>query len=37
MQTFYFAGLSGVNGGIIASIFATASIFSIIIFYFKYG
>ena len=34
---FMFAAQSGVNGGIISTIFSSSSIFSIIIFYFKYG
>jgi drug/metabolite transporter (DMT)-like permease len=37
VQCFEFAAKSGVNGGIIATIFSSSSIFSIIIFYFKYG
>ena len=35
--TFYFASLSGVNGGIISTIFASAVIFSPFMFYLKYG
>ena len=34
---FYYAGLSGVNSGIIASIFSTSILFSSLIFYFIYG
>lgn len=34
---FMFAAKSGVNGGIISTIFSSSSIFSIVIFYFKYG
>ena len=37
VQCFEFAAKSGVNGGIISSIFASSSLFSIVIFYFKYG
>ena len=35
--TFTFAGESGVNAGIIAILFATSMIFTIVIFYFKHG
>lgn len=35
--SFYFSGLSGVNGGIISSIFASAVVMIAIIFYFKHG
>jgi drug/metabolite transporter (DMT)-like permease len=35
--TFAFAFPSGVNAGIISSIFASSCIFTIIIFFFKYG
>lgn len=34
---FYFAGLSGINGGIISAIFACGVIFVGVIFYFKHG
>ena len=37
IQCFEFAARSGVNGGIISTIFSSSSLFSIIIFYFKYG
>jgi drug/metabolite transporter (DMT)-like permease len=37
ISCFGFAAKSGTNGGIIATIFSTSTIFSIIIFYFKYG
>ena len=37
IHTFYFAAGSGVNAGIIASTFASSCIFTIIIFYCKYG
>lgn len=32
-----FASKSGVNGGIISTIFSSSCIFTIVIFYFKYG
>ena len=35
--SFYYAGLSGVNSGIIASIFSTSALFSPLIFYAQYG
>jgi drug/metabolite transporter (DMT)-like permease len=35
--TFYFAGLSGVNSGIISTVFSTCVVFTAIIFRFKYG
>ena len=37
IYTFAFAFPSGVNAGIISSIFASSCIFTIIIFYFNYG
>jgi hypothetical protein len=37
IQCFEFAAKSGVNGGIISTIFSSSSLFSIVIFYFKYG
>jgi len=37
VQCFEFAARSGVNGGIISAIFSSSSLFSIVIFYFKYG
>jgi uncharacterized membrane protein len=35
--TFMFTAKSGVNGGIIATLFTTSLIFTILIFYLKYG
>ena len=35
--TFYFAAKAKINGGIVASIFASGVIFVAVIFYFKYG
>ena len=35
--TFYFAGLSGVNSGIIATIFSTCVVFTALIFRVRYG
>lgn len=35
--TFFFASKSGVNGGIISAIFSSSCVFTIVIFYFKYG
>jgi drug/metabolite transporter (DMT)-like permease len=37
LSCFTFAAKSGVNGGIISAIFSSSCIFTIIIFYFKYG
>ena len=37
LSCFTFAAKSGVNGGIISTIFSSSCIFTIIIFYFKYG
>jgi drug/metabolite transporter (DMT)-like permease len=37
VATFLFASKSGVNGGIISTIFSSSCIFTIVIFYFKYG
>jgi drug/metabolite transporter (DMT)-like permease len=37
MACFLFASKSGVNGGIISTIFSSSCIFTIVIFYFKYG
>lgn len=37
LTTFYFGGKSGVNNGIISTIFSTGVIFTAIIFYFVYG
>jgi drug/metabolite transporter (DMT)-like permease len=37
MACFFFAFKSGVNAGIISTIFSSSCIFTIVIFYFKYG
>ena len=37
IRCFAFAAKSGVNGGIISTIFSSSSVFTILIFYFKYG
>lgn len=37
LTAFYFGSLAQINSGILASIFVTGVVFTIIIFYFKYG
>ena len=37
LTAFYFGGLAQINSGIFASVFVTGVVFTIIIFYFKYG
>ena len=36
-STYYFASLANINGGIITALFSTSSIFTCVIYYFKYG
>ena len=35
--TFYFTSQGNINGGTISTLFATSLVFTIILFYFKYG